>query len=469
MWEAIIKASILALYLCIVASSSSALEEAPESRNAKHFSLFSVVTFKNDECTSESTLTGGARQGTCYSTSECSDKKGMASGNCASGFGVCCVFLNTAQATATISENRTYLRNKNYPSVTTATAALSIIYTIDKMSADICQIRLDFVAFTIGGPVNSLENSVSNTATTNCQNDNLVIAATSGKTIGTICGAMKGEHLYVQLSPTSTDKATLTLNTVISTTVLPATAKRIWDIKTSQIPCYANYRAPNGCDRYITTDIGKITSFNFYKVSGSTPAAQTTSAGQNTGIELMVQNLNTCIRRTKGMCCVEYQVCAADTQGIALTDTTGVGASENIGVEGIFNEGWSIDIDTNPFVEDAVTVNMGMFDSLCSGDYVEIPSSFAGTCGGGSGSAANSIYTRYCGARLGATLAAGTIQSTMTSQPVCDCSEPFWVRHVTDNANDRGGSISQNTNNLNTAVAPRGFCLDYRQTPCWNR
>ena len=84
-------------------------------------------------------------------------------------------------------------------------------------------------------------------------------------------------------------------------------------------------------------------------------------------------SVNTCIRRTKGMCCVEYQVCAADTQGIALTDTTGVGAAENIGVEGIFNEGWSIDIDTNPFVEDAVTVNMGMFDSLCSGDYVEIP------------------------------------------------------------------------------------------------
>merc|ERR1712088_764431 len=118
-----------------------------------------------------------------------------------------------------------------------------------------------------------------------------------------------------------------------------------------------------------------------------------------------------------------------------MGDTTGVGAAENIGVEGIFNEGWSIDIDTNPFVEDAVTVNMGMFDSLCSGDYIEIPSSFAGTCGGGSGSAANSIYTRYCGA--------------------------VWVRHVTDNANDRGGSISQNTNNLNTAVAPRGFCLDY--------
>ena len=27
----------------------------------------------------------GARAGTCYSTTECSDKSGMASGNCASG------------------------------------------------------------------------------------------------------------------------------------------------------------------------------------------------------------------------------------------------------------------------------------------------------------------------------------------------------------------------------------------------
>merc|ERR1712141_863102 len=252
-------------------------------------------------------------------------------------------------------------------------------YTLKKMSSDICQIRLDFNAFVIGGPVLTTELATANTATTLCTNDNMVIAATSGELRGAICGAMTGEHLYVELSPDSTDTATLTLSTVISTSLLPATAQRVWDIQTSQIPCYAAYRAPAGCDRYLMTDTGKITSLNFYKVSGSTQAAQTSSAGQNTGIELMVQNVNTCIRRTKGMCCVEYQVCAADTQGIALTDTTGVGAAENIGVEGIFNEGWSIDMDTNPFVEDAVTVNMGMFDSLCSGDYVEIPSSFAGT------------------------------------------------------------------------------------------
>merc|ERR1711997_542781 len=189
---------------------------------------------------------------------------------------------------------------------------------------------------------------------------------------------------------------TITISTVISTTLLPATAKRTWDIQANQIPCYASYRAPHGCDRYLMTSTGKITSLNFWKVSGSTPAAQTTSAGQNTGIELMLQNINTCIRRAKGMCCVQYQVCAADSLGILLIDETGTGT--NTGTKGTFNEGWSLDTDVSPFVEDDAMANMGLVDSLCSGDYVEIPSSFSSSCGGGTASAKNAINTRYCGA-----------------------------------------------------------------------
>merc|ERR1712141_364318 len=96
---------------------------AAEDKLAKHFSLFSVVTFGNEECTSDTSVTGGATQGTCYSSTECSDKKGMSSGNCASGFGVCCVFLHTTAATATITENRTRLRNSQFPSIAAATTA----------------------------------------------------------------------------------------------------------------------------------------------------------------------------------------------------------------------------------------------------------------------------------------------------------------------------------------------------------
>lgn len=378
---------------------------------------------------------------------------------------MCCVFLNTAAATASISENRTHLRNAEYPTYATATAAQSIVYTVKKMNSDICQIRLDFSAFVIGGPSVTTESVTANTATTSCANDNMVIAATSGELRGAICGALTGEHLYVELSPTSSDTATITLTTVVSTTLLPATAQRLWDIQTSQIPCYATYRAPAGCDRYLMTDVGKIASFNFYKVSGSTPAAQSTSAGQNTGIELMLQNVNTCIRRSKGMCCVEYQVCNADSQGILLIDETGTGT--DTGTSGTFNEGWSLDTDVSPFVETTSQSNMGLVDSLCSGDYVEIPSSFSSSCGGGTASAKNAINTRYCGARLGMFMYATT--AAILHNPVCDCSEPFHVRHVTDTSSDTGGSIGVGIANAATTVAPRGFCLDFRQTPCWSR
>ena len=52
-------------------------------------------------------------------------------------FGVCCVFLNTGAVASTISENRTRLRNSEFPSIATATTAQSIAYTINKMNAGI--------------------------------------------------------------------------------------------------------------------------------------------------------------------------------------------------------------------------------------------------------------------------------------------------------------------------------------------
>ena len=57
------------------------------ARTTKSFSLFSVVTFKNEECT---TIMDTGMNGLCQSVNDCSENSGTASGNCASGFGVCC-------------------------------------------------------------------------------------------------------------------------------------------------------------------------------------------------------------------------------------------------------------------------------------------------------------------------------------------------------------------------------------------
>jgi len=440
-------ASLLAVWSCVVA--------AKEEKLAKHFSLFSVVTFGNEECTSDTSISGGATQGTCYSSTECSDKNGMASGNCASGFGVCCVFLNTGAATATISENRTRLRNAEFPSIATATTAQTIVYTINKMNADICQIRLDFGTMVIAGPINTQENIAAGDGT-GCQ-DKLQLTTTdatawTNSPTGTLCGALTGEHVYVELSPTSSDALTATLTTLVSGTLTPAIAQRVWDIKVSQIECHATFRAPPGCVRYYMEDYGKIASYNFYHVTGGPRAANS----QNTGLELSLQNTRSCIRRAKHACCVEYQLCTS-FNGIALADFSGTGTSA-----GLYNEAFSTDLDAAPFGANT-HYNQGAVDSMCTNDYVDIPTSMSRSCGATFGSHYNAMNTRYCGTKFGANFQRTNILTTSTS--VCDCSEPWTVTFHTDDLNDSGAGGAATTG-LDADSFPRGVCLDYKQVPC---
>jgi len=461
-------ASKLVVLLVLVICSN-----AKDNRNAKEFSLFSVVTFKNEECTSDTSIkvaTGSSttRTGTCYTSSECSDKSGTVSGNCASGFGVCCIFLSTTGASATISENRTHLRNYEYPTYATSTAAKTIIYTVKKTSDDICQLRLDFENFVIAGPSNSKQN-IPNVARGHCTNDYMTIVSSgSDFEVTPICGMITGEHIYVDMGMATTDTTLITIVTAISTSVGPTIAQRLWDIKTSQIPCYASYRAPEGCHRYLTADVGKIASFNFRMASTTAPTTQSSTAGQNTGVELEGQRVNTCIRRAKGMCCVQYQVCIS-YNSIALTDTTGVAVDAVEGLGGVYNEGWSIDVDQTPYIIDDTQTNLGAVDAICSEDYVEIPSSFSAPCGMNHGGGAGQLNTRYCGSKFGANmpLAEGASTTIMgsTSTPVCDCSEPFQVTHWSNLLNDQTASAT-NMADTTIQVMGRGFCLDYVQSPC---
>jgi len=502
---------------------------APNNRNSKHFSLFSVVQFNNEECTSDATPAGGVTQGTCYTSTECTDKNGVSAGKCASGFGVCCVFLNAGAVSATVTENRTRLRNNEYPNNVAAQTAMDISYTINKMQSDICQIRLDFNMFVIAGPANTNEQiggaDPQNTNThcgTAANTDGLTIVTTGTPMVvdtptNTLCGMLTGEHLYVELSPTNADNAVLRIQAVAQTAVNTHTAAatdRVWDIKVSQIECFAPWRAPAGCDRYLMSDIGKIISLNFGQLDA------TNTQGLNLGVELAAQRIKTCIRRSKGMCCVEYQVCTqqggnvlADVGSNVISALNGVdgaagnhgyGQNTNANTMQWINPAWSIDINTFPYVMDTAgnvmvngnnviyrpNINTGLVDSQCSGDYVEIPSSWSGACGPSHGSARNSINSRYCGARFGANFGS-TNGQTSSSTPVCDCSEPFVVRHSSDTVNDLGGTaaIAANAGAANVEArilgatgtrlasanvaddsnAPhRGFCLDYRQMPCWN-
>merc|ERR1739846_246020 len=122
------------------------------AKEAKAFSLFNVVTFQNDACTSTSITTqDGARIGQCFTAEECTAKGGTASGGCAMGFGTCCLFTQDTCG-GTVENNCTHTQNDGFPTALTGTAQAALPncnYQINKAQEDVCSLRLDFLSFNI--------------------------------------------------------------------------------------------------------------------------------------------------------------------------------------------------------------------------------------------------------------------------------------------------------------------------------
>ena len=144
------------------------------------FSLFSVVTFPNDQCTGSTSTASTTVYGTCYSKSECNDKGGTADGNCASGFGVCCTFLKSTCG-STVAQNCTYIQNPSYP--TSYTTAGDCSYSVTPINSEICQIRLDLDTF-----------DLTETATTGVCVDKFDVTMGSSRDYYSLCGTLTGQH-----------------------------------------------------------------------------------------------------------------------------------------------------------------------------------------------------------------------------------------------------------------------------------
>merc|ERR1712050_19921 len=329
-------------FFLLIISISVVNAEIENEREGEVFSLFNVVQFKNSPCVSSSTLASGStsnRNGTCFTSSECSDKGGSARGSCASGFGVCCVFTVSATST-TINNNDTYIQNPGFPTAYGETNSLS--YTIQKCSEDICWLRLDFEQFTTQGPADTVETNGGACV------DTFTVTSNSGQTVPPICGIMTGQHIYVDLGALPSDSATL--NFAFSGT----STTRLWDIKVAQIPCGANYAPPDGCLQYQEGLTGRLETFNF---------ASTTSS------HLLSQSYAVCIRREAGYCCVQYQVCADDNSFNIDSTVTG----------GDFGKA-KVDIE-------------------CTLDYITIETSTVGCVPAGGGA---TFTSRYCNGKLNA-------------------------------------------------------------------
>ena len=75
------------------------VQEARRFRKENPIHLF--LLFQNDVCVGDGTLTGsnGGLSGNCYTSQECETLGGAPAGDCAEGYGVCCVckFLSNFQ------------------------------------------------------------------------------------------------------------------------------------------------------------------------------------------------------------------------------------------------------------------------------------------------------------------------------------------------------------------------------------
>jgi len=271
------------LCLLCVASVATALP----ARDKKAFSLFSVVTFPNAECTTDTTP---AMIGICVTAEECSndgDVIAQAQGNCASGFGVCCMRRVEGSPNAAITSGLTYVQSPDFPQAVTAlnpaggAAVAAVQRDFNIMGgANVCQIRFDFITASVTGPG----------ATGTCATDSISVNTPTRTALQTgvaaLCGVLTGQHLIVEVAPgTNAMAATLNIDTGA------AAGNRMWKILVKCVECDSADRAPMGCNQFFTDASGRISSFN---------GPQAITDGTHTLLDNLEYTI--CFRQIAGMC-----------------------------------------------------------------------------------------------------------------------------------------------------------------------
>merc|ERR1712165_251139 len=383
---------------------------------------FQIIKFPNDPCD-----VSGTKNGTCYTTEECSDKGGTSIGSCAEGYGVCCTFSIGCGGSS--SENCTYIE-------ITSPSAGKCTPQICPTTSNICQIRLELETFVITGPSTVStsvglflggEGSAAGLALGDkgtCKSDTFSISGASH--IPVLCGTLTGEHLYIDAD---TDCNNLNFNFAQSAVGISNLATRSITIKALQLGCGNTNLAPSGCAQYFfgTGGASTLKSFGY---DGATP-------------HLANQHQTICVRREAGNC----QICwyAASNTDVSLS-------------------GMSAAITSTKTYKSAKVK-----DSLCCGygadgknsawgyDCLMIPGAVKGS----------SPYTAVvpvslCGAGNGLAYSSGTYKTTATPdagqhKTVCSASLPFRISFFSDGLEQSAAADGVNS---------YGFKLSYFQRSC---
>jgi len=279
------------LCLFFVASVATALP----ARDKRAFSLFSVVTFPNEECVTN--MEG--QRGICLTADECQtdgNVRAMASGNCASGFGVCC-FRSANTYPVTITQNLVNIQNTDFPMAETALNGATAPAPINRVvnvqgQGNVCAVKFEFLNAAVTAPS---ANTVGAVVAGTCVTDQIFVTTpnrnpNAGFVPGDLCGTLTGQHMFVDVRPgTNAMAAVLNINTG------GATGARTWQIRIRCIDCNDKARLPpsSGCLQYFTGLADTITSFNGALMG-------------NAQMMIINQNYAVCIKRGPGMCGVEF-------------------------------------------------------------------------------------------------------------------------------------------------------------------
>jgi len=378
------------LGLCILCIGYSHAQE----EEGRVLSLFNVVKFNNDQCK------GSTMNGTCYTKQECKDRGGTESGNCAEGFGVCCLISLACGGSS--HDNNTYLVKSS------VTAGTTCSYQICPASSKICRIRYDFTTHTLAlqaqGTAATESTKVKLTsgnqgAAGNCVSDTFSIANMGGENPPVICGVNDGQHMILDTDGQMCQDALFTIGSDTHT--------RKWDIHVTQYTCEemetSSGAGPSGCLQYHTGSTGHIASFGFplTYLTGTTLVTASVTHLNN-------QDYKICFRKEHGKNKLCYAPKAASSLAVIDQGTFGVSGSTEGGY-----------------------VQQG-HDSYCWSDYLEFSGGAKGSTSAVTDSTAAYTHSKtdrvkFCGRFLAATKPTAATKSTK-HETVCSISSPYEIR-----------------------------------------
>jgi len=419
----------------------------------KALSVFTVVRFPNEVCTSSTS----GRNGTCYTASECTSRGGSSSGSCASSFGVCCVFEKSCGG-GSVAENCTYFTSAQ------RTAGSSCTLTICKTGADVCQLRLDFETFTLTNPATRAATPAATAggvytsiAYGGCETDFFTVSTPGATAPPLICGENSGQHIYVPAS----DQCNV-LNSYFGTATTSSASA--FTVKVTQVKCNSKLQAPENCLQYLTAATGQFETFNYQNQAGT---------------HLANQDYCICIRSDRTACTICYVTLTG--AGVAGQDNLGIGGKATGQVQ--YVDTWC---GFAPGVKvGGATAAAAQSTANSHFDHITIPNSqcFVTTTLPAASTDDYISSDRYCGTIFNCiqtattkqyTLANGATANDVTPNTVCSSTKPFQVCLKTDGVESVGatgtmlGEVETNgAAGAGTAISnqpgARGFRMAYWQ------